>query len=64
MYIMLSLTDFKDSDQLFDDKQFRSEVFQRTFQYLFRLDQGRQLGDVSPHNAEGTPQTCLQTLLR
>ncbi|XP_060586365.1 E3 ubiquitin-protein ligase rnf213-alpha-like [Ruditapes philippinarum] len=56
--------DYKDSDQLFDEKQFRSPVFQRTFQYLLRLDQGRQLDDVKPDNPEEDPQTCLQTLLR
>ena len=53
-----------ESDQLFDEKQFRSPVFQRTFQYLLRLDQGRQLGDVNPNNAEGEQQICLQTLLK
>ncbi|XP_053396010.1 E3 ubiquitin-protein ligase rnf213-alpha-like [Mercenaria mercenaria] len=64
IYLNVRPHDFKESDQLFDEKQFRSSVFQRTFQYLLRLDQRRQLGDVQPHNPEGSPQTCLQTLLR
>ncbi|XP_053396342.1 E3 ubiquitin-protein ligase rnf213-alpha-like isoform X2 [Mercenaria mercenaria] len=64
IYMGIQFHDYKDSDQLFDEKQFRSPVFQRTFQYLLRLDEGRQLDDVHPHDAEGTPETCLQTLLR
>ncbi|XP_053396335.1 E3 ubiquitin-protein ligase rnf213-alpha-like isoform X2 [Mercenaria mercenaria] len=64
IYLGVRPHDFKESDQLFDEKQFRSSVFQRTFQYLLRLDQRKQLGDVQPYNPEGSPQTCLQTLLR
>ncbi|XP_053396339.1 E3 ubiquitin-protein ligase rnf213-alpha-like isoform X2 [Mercenaria mercenaria] len=64
IYMGIPLQEHKDSDQLFDEKQFRSPVFQRTFQYLLRLDQGRQLDDVHPQAPEGNPQTCLQTLLR
>ncbi|XP_053396018.1 E3 ubiquitin-protein ligase rnf213-alpha-like [Mercenaria mercenaria] len=56
--------DFKETDQLFDDKQFRSPVFQRTFRYLLRLDISRQDEGIRPKKVNGNPKTCLQTLLR
>ncbi|XP_062615790.1 E3 ubiquitin-protein ligase RNF213-like, partial [Saccostrea cucullata] len=52
------------NDLLFDEKEFKSDVFQRPFQYLYRLDMGRGLGDVDMRRTEGNPQTCLQTLLK
>ncbi|XP_053388233.1 E3 ubiquitin-protein ligase rnf213-alpha-like, partial [Mercenaria mercenaria] len=55
--------DHKESDQLFDEKLFRSPVFQRPFQYLLRLEQERNFQDVRPHNTEGTPMICLELLL-
>ncbi|XP_060597648.1 E3 ubiquitin-protein ligase rnf213-alpha-like, partial [Ruditapes philippinarum] len=64
IYSGVQLKGYKDSDQLFDEQQFRSPVFQRTFQYLLRLDQRRQLDDVQPDDPEEDPETCLQTLLR
>ena len=51
-------------DQLFDRDMFQDKVFQRPFQYLLRLDTGRQLQDVNPGNVEGTEQDCLKILLR
>ncbi|XP_052243691.1 E3 ubiquitin-protein ligase rnf213-alpha-like [Dreissena polymorpha] len=57
-------TDYKMTDQLFDEKQFRSLVFQRTFQYLQRLDTGRSMNDVNPGSPEGDPKLCLHVLLR
>ncbi|KAH3735719.1 hypothetical protein DPMN_042254 [Dreissena polymorpha] len=57
-------TDFKMTDQLFDEKKFRSPVFQRTFQYLQRLDSGKVMNDVNPGSPEGDPKSCLQVLLR
>ncbi|WAR07347.1 R213A-like protein [Mya arenaria] len=56
---------FQASDgNLFDEKQFRSPVFQRTFQYLLRLDQQLTLDSVNPLEPEGDPKTCLVVLLR
>ncbi|XP_061169274.1 E3 ubiquitin-protein ligase rnf213-alpha-like [Saccostrea echinata] len=52
------------NDLLFDGKEFESNVFQRPFQYLYRLDMNRGLGDVDMRRTEGNPQTCLQTLLK
>ncbi|XP_060604557.1 E3 ubiquitin-protein ligase RNF213-like [Ruditapes philippinarum] len=56
--------DFKHSDQLFDTKMFRSPVFQRTFQYLLRLEHNVTFEGVHPHVSEGTPEMCLDILLR
>ncbi|KAL4233165.1 hypothetical protein ACF0H5_007850 [Mactra antiquata] len=54
----------KYTDQLFDQKLCRSPMFQRPFQYLYRLQHGRQLTDVNPHIPEHDQYTCLNTLLR
>lgn len=62
--LRLLFSDFKDLDQLFDKKQFESPVFQRPFQYLIRLDEGRSLTDVNPNRTEGSPKICLTTLLK
>ncbi|WAR07210.1 RN213-like protein, partial [Mya arenaria] len=59
-----SVQDFMPSDQLFDEQQFRSPVFQRTFQYLLRLDQRKSLESVRPSEPEGDPKTCLNVLLK
>ncbi|WAR07202.1 R213A-like protein, partial [Mya arenaria] len=59
-----SVQDFMPNDQLFDEQQFRSPVFQRTFQYLLRLDERKSLESVRPSEAEGDPKTCLDVLLR
>ncbi|XP_052243455.1 E3 ubiquitin-protein ligase RNF213-like [Dreissena polymorpha] len=55
---------FRQTDQLFDEQKFRSPVFQRTYQYLRRLDLGKKLTDVDAQNPEGDPNTCLGVLLR
>ncbi|WAR07285.1 R213A-like protein [Mya arenaria] len=54
-----SVHDFMPTDQLFDEQQFRSPVFQRTFQYLLRLDQRQTLESVRPSEPEGDPKNCL-----
>ncbi|XP_052808603.1 E3 ubiquitin-protein ligase rnf213-alpha-like isoform X2 [Mya arenaria] len=59
-----SVQDFMPTDQLFDEQQFRSPVFQRTFQYLLRLDQRKSLESVKPSEPEGDPKTCLNVLLK
>ena len=58
------VTDYREEDQLFDIDMFRGPVFQRPFQYLLRLDTGRQLQDVNPNQVEGKEQECLRVLLR
>ena len=58
------LTEFGQRDLLFDDQEFRSSVFQRPFQYLYRLDMNRGMADIDIRRIEGTPMTCLQTLLK
>ncbi|XP_052242488.1 E3 ubiquitin-protein ligase rnf213-alpha-like, partial [Dreissena polymorpha] len=50
--------------QVFDEKQFRSSVFQRAYQYLQRLDTGRMFNDIKPDRIEGDPKSCLTVLLR
>ncbi|XP_053396012.1 E3 ubiquitin-protein ligase rnf213-alpha-like [Mercenaria mercenaria] len=54
----------RESDQLFDVEEFRSEKYQRPFQYLRRLATNRTLQDVKADKQEGTVQLCLETLLR
>ncbi|KAH3728508.1 hypothetical protein DPMN_054465, partial [Dreissena polymorpha] len=56
--------DYQVTDQLFDEKQFKGPVFQRTYQYLQRLDTGGKMNDLDPSRPEGNPQTCLTVLLR
>eukprot|EP00105_Crassostrea_gigas_P007930 XP_011422347.1 PREDICTED: E3 ubiquitin-protein ligase rnf213-alpha isoform X2 [Crassostrea gigas] len=56
--------DIGESDLLFDVAEFRSSMFQRPFQYLYRMDMNRGLGDVNMGRTEGNPTTCLQTLLK
>ncbi|KAL3881514.1 hypothetical protein ACJMK2_027946, partial [Sinanodonta woodiana] len=55
--------DFKQEDPLFDLKEFTGEIFQRCYQYLSRLDQGRVIDDVNPSVPWGTPADCLRVLL-
>ncbi|XP_064532292.1 E3 ubiquitin-protein ligase RNF213 isoform X2 [Pseudopipra pipra] len=53
------------SDPGMDKEEFRSEAFQRPFQYLKRFDQGCDL-DVfwyEAHSVEGSPAECLQLFL-
>ena len=64
VYFVSMTTGYQPEDQLFDLDMFRSAVFQRPFQYLLRLDTGRQLQDVNPQQVEGTEQDCLRVLLR
>ncbi|KAL3881512.1 hypothetical protein ACJMK2_027944 [Sinanodonta woodiana] len=56
--------DFKQEDPQFDIKEFTSPIFQRPYQYLSRLDQGRGINDVNPNVPWGTPADCLNVLLR
>lgn len=58
------LTDIGENDLLFDDQEFKSEVFQRPFQYLYKLDTNQEMPDVDIRRIEGTHLTCLQTLLK
>ena len=51
-------------DQTMDEDEFRSQTFQRVYQYLSRFDAKRDVGDVDPFKPEGTPLHCLEILLR
>ncbi|XP_077330445.1 E3 ubiquitin-protein ligase RNF213-like isoform X2 [Lithobates pipiens] len=59
-------TDVKDcGDPGMDIEEFRSDCFQRPYQYLIRYDQGQNLDDfvyIEGHT-EGDPAKCLQLLL-
>ncbi|XP_052765375.1 E3 ubiquitin-protein ligase rnf213-alpha-like isoform X1 [Mya arenaria] len=50
--------------QLFDEQEFRSDVFQRPFQYLKQIDEKVKMVDFNPISTVGTRQECLQILLR
>lgn len=50
---------------LMDDVEFRSDPYQRVYQYIRRFDNGCQLDAFSYcQNVEGTKQDCVQLLLR
>ncbi|XP_074524614.1 E3 ubiquitin-protein ligase rnf213-alpha-like [Halichoeres trimaculatus] len=48
---------------LMDDKCFRSEVYQRPFQYLTRFHNKNNLDNFIYHGVEGTHAECVQILL-
>ncbi|CAG2236708.1 RNF213 [Mytilus edulis] len=56
--------DFSDTDLIFDETEYASEIFQRPYQYLSRLDGNEALTGIDPDQPEGDRQNCLQTLLR
>ncbi|XP_064171479.1 E3 ubiquitin-protein ligase rnf213-alpha-like isoform X3 [Anguilla rostrata] len=52
----------KDEDPLMDDQEFRSEAFQRPYQYLTRFHNGISLDEFRYNGVEGTHVQCLQML--
>ncbi|XP_041350668.1 E3 ubiquitin-protein ligase rnf213-alpha-like [Gigantopelta aegis] len=56
--------DYEKNDLLFDVEEFRSVVYQRPFQYLFRQESKASLSDIDPLTPQGDPAQCLITLLR
>ncbi|KAK3585575.1 hypothetical protein CHS0354_036762 [Potamilus streckersoni] len=56
--------DFKQEDPQFDLNEFMGDIFQRPYQYLSRLDQGRGVSDVDPSVPWRTPADCLKVLLK
>jgi len=54
----------KDYDQLMDNMEFQSAVFQRPFQYLLRFAQRQELRGIQANVAYGTPEQCITTLLQ
>ncbi|XP_039595909.1 E3 ubiquitin-protein ligase rnf213-alpha isoform X2 [Polypterus senegalus] len=48
------------SDPLMDDKEFKSEAFQRPYQYLKRFHHQVSLDSFTYHGVEGTHVECLQ----
>ncbi|XP_067280905.1 E3 ubiquitin-protein ligase rnf213-alpha isoform X2 [Pseudorasbora parva] len=52
----------KDEDPLMDDQEFRSEAYQRPYQYLKRFYNGENLDAFMYNGVEGTHVECLQML--
>lgn len=50
------------SDPLMDDKEFRSEAYQRPYQYLKRFHHGNNLDGFMYRGIEGTHVECLQLM--
>ncbi|KAM9780063.1 E3 ubiquitin-protein ligase rnf213-alpha-like [Neosynchiropus ocellatus] len=67
--LMLEMTkrerpnDAPSEDPLMDDKAFRSEAFQRPYQYLIRFNQRHNLDGFTSKGVEGSHVECLQMLL-
>ncbi|XP_053706651.1 E3 ubiquitin-protein ligase rnf213-alpha isoform X2 [Synchiropus splendidus] len=55
--------DVRSEDPLMDDKEFRSEAFQRPYQYLIRFNQRHNLDGFTSKGVEGSHVECLQMLL-
>ena len=51
-------------DQLMDEKEFKSSMFQRPFQYLQRFNTGQELRNIQCKRVMGTPEQCIEVLLR
>ena len=51
-------------DQLMDEEEFKSDVFQRPFQYLSRDMKKQNLNKVNANNVEGTPLEMVTCLLQ
>ncbi|XP_062387528.1 E3 ubiquitin-protein ligase rnf213-alpha [Sardina pilchardus] len=49
-------------DPLMDDQEFRSEGFQRPYQYLMRFHNGANLDEFTYKGVEGTHVECLQMM--
>ncbi|KAM6957229.1 E3 ubiquitin-protein ligase rnf213-alpha-like [Aplochiton taeniatus] len=56
-------SNLKAEDPLMDEKEFRSEAFQRPYQYLTRYHNGFDLETFMYRGVEGTCVECLQMLL-
>jgi len=54
----------KEFDQLMDNIEFQSAVFQRPFQYLLRFAERQKLRGIVADVAYGTPDLCIGTLLQ
>eukprot|EP00064_Thunnus_orientalis_P007838 superscaffoldBa00000892_g7860 len=57
------ITDMESDDPLMDDKCFRSEAYQRPYQYLTRFYNNDNLDNFTYQGIEGTHAKCLQILL-
>ncbi|KAI3368624.1 hypothetical protein L3Q82_025623, partial [Scortum barcoo] len=56
-------TDTESDDPLMDDECFRSEAYQRPYQYLTRFYNSNSLDNFTYQGVEGTHAKCLQLLL-
>uniref|UniRef100_A0A8C1YEU9 RING-type E3 ubiquitin transferase n=1 Tax=Cyprinus carpio TaxID=7962 RepID=A0A8C1YEU9_CYPCA len=57
-----SFKESKGDDPLMDDQEFRSEAYQRPYQYLQRFHNGDNLDSFKYRGTEGTHVKCLQIL--
>ena len=55
-----------DSIVVMDNREFESDPYQRVYQYIRRHTLGSNLDDFSliEGNVEGTPQDCLEIILK
>ncbi|XP_026862579.2 E3 ubiquitin-protein ligase rnf213-alpha [Electrophorus electricus] len=63
MNVQENASQAKDDDPLMDDQEFKSEAYQRPYQYLKRFYNGRSLDDFRYKETEGSQVECLQMLL-
>jgi len=59
-----AVSDYSTTGKLFDKKQFKSEPFQRTFQYLSRHARNQTPQKYNPGANEGDAKACLDLMLR
>jgi hypothetical protein len=63
LYFLFLCSGYKPHDCLFDDEEFRSELYQRPYQRLRDYDrQGQQ--PMAQGDAAAEKQLCLETLLK
>lgn len=63
-HIILLLTGYQVNDRLFDDQEYRSEVFQRPLYYLHCMDTQQQPIAFNSSSNLADKKDCLKTLLR
>ncbi|XP_028300078.1 E3 ubiquitin-protein ligase rnf213-alpha-like [Gouania willdenowi] len=60
---VMSIQRMEKDDPLMDDDCFRSEAYQRSYQYLLRFHNNVNLDNFTYNGVEGTHDECLQMLL-
>lgn len=62
--VFMLFAGYRANDRLFDDQEFRSEVFQRPFYYLYCMETKQQPTAFEFSFNHGDQKDCLSTLLR